>query len=196
MYTRMNRCRCDKRLSGALSSRLRRRQPQLSMDQRQELLGDYGWPCSTCDRIRVTSSMPGIFDKAESTIIHWQACSATRTRYQLRRLFADHDTGSIRVSIDNRGHDGGIRDSQTLNSMHAKLWVDDGRDMLPHLARADRVVQRCCRLPNRCFNLTRRGCPGKWCQLLNRQFRECGRTSHLPRKPNTFAEDAQIAIAL
>jgi hypothetical protein len=54
-------------------------------------------------------------------------------------FLADHDRGRVRVAARNLRHDRGVGDAQPLDAVDAQPWIDDGIDLAPHAAGADRV---------------------------------------------------------
>src|SRR6218665_2140481 len=63
-----------------------------------------------------------------------------QTAYQISRLFRDHERGGVRVRADDARHLLRIRHPQTLDAMHAQLWIDHRQLVDAHLAGADGVV--------------------------------------------------------
>jgi len=61
---------------------------------------------------------------------------------QIGGLFADHDGRRIGVAADQGRHDRGIDHAQALDAMHLQLRIDHGHRIGPHLAGADRVIDR------------------------------------------------------
>src|SRR5258708_4613135 len=59
-----------------------------------------------------------------------------------RALLADHRRRRVGVAADQRRHDRGVNDAQAFEAADAQLRIDDGEIVTPHLAGADRVIDR------------------------------------------------------
>jgi len=58
---------------------------------------------------------------------------------QIGCFLADHDSRSIRITVDDGRHNRGIGDAQTLHTMDLELGVDHGHWIEAHFARPDRM---------------------------------------------------------
>jgi hypothetical protein len=62
-----------------------------------------------------------------------------RPQHDSGAFLADYDRGRIGVPAGDLRHDRGVGDAQPLYAVDAQPWIDDGVDLAPHAAGADRV---------------------------------------------------------
>ena len=65
---------------------------------------------------------------------------AAHAPHQVDGLLGDHDRRCVGIAADEGRHHRRIDDAQPLQAAHAQLRVDDGERVVPHPARADRVI--------------------------------------------------------